>query len=299
MANGEKEKRYTSVYKQLRAYILEHHLQPGDVLPTEQELCELYGVSRNILREALKGLSVLGVIKGCPGRGNVVQPFSVEDLMSNVLFCTARDSTDILTQLLDVRKKLELAYMREAYQTLTMADIQHIRATLERIKSEWERNVYFHADDREFHMALFAHINNDALHAIFSCIWDLDEHFQVAKKIAAHGAHHRQARKHRPRPRTAQPRGLRGCHACPLLLRQIRRRHQRQRLNVRRILRVLRGRGPFCRKAPSLALPPGKTRIERRWGRGRFSERSASPPDPLSRRAVGVWVAPFLLLGSA
>ena len=61
MANGEKEKRYTSVYKQLRTYILEHHLQPGDVLPTEQELCELYGVSRNVLREALKGLSVLGV----------------------------------------------------------------------------------------------------------------------------------------------------------------------------------------------------------------------------------------------
>lgn len=183
MANGEKEKRYTSVYKQLRAYILEHQLQPGDVLPTEQELCELYGVSRNVLREALKGLSVLGVIKGCPGRGNVVQPFSVEDLMSNVLFCTARDNTDIITQLLDVRKKLELAYMREAYQTLTMADIQHIRATLERIKNEWERNVYFHADDREFHMALFAHINNDALHAIFSCIWDLDEHFQVAKKM--------------------------------------------------------------------------------------------------------------------
>ena len=112
-----------------------------------------------------------------------MQPFSVEDLMSNVLFCTARDNTDIITQLLDVRKKLELAYMREAYQTLTMADIQHIRATLERIKSEWERNVYFHADDREFHMALFAHINNDALHAIFSCIWDLDEHFQVAKKM--------------------------------------------------------------------------------------------------------------------
>src|SRR5699024_8486183 len=65
----------------------------------------------------------------------------------------------------------------------TMADIQYIRATLECIKSEWERNVYFHADDREFHMALFAHINNDALHAIFSCIWDLDEHFQLAKKM--------------------------------------------------------------------------------------------------------------------
>ena len=31
------------------------------------------------------------------------------------------------------------------------------------------------------------------------------------------------------------------------------------------------------------------------WGRGRFSERSASPPDPLSRRAAGVWRGTLLL----
>ena len=45
----------------------------------------------------------------------------------------------------------------------------------------------------------------------------------------------------------------------------------------------MRGRGLFCRKVPSLALPPLKTMG---WGdaggRGRFSERSASPPRPLS-----------------
>lgn len=183
MSIDQKEKRYTTVYKQLRLYILEHNLQPGDVLPTEQELCEMYGVSRNVLREALKGLAVMGVIKGQPGRGNVVQPFSVEDLMSNVLFCTARDNTEIVAHLLDVRKKLELAYMREAYQTLTPSDIQHIRTILERIRNEWMQNIYFHADDREFHMALFSRVHNDALHAIFSCIWDLDENFQIAKKM--------------------------------------------------------------------------------------------------------------------
>lgn len=183
MSIDQKEKRYTTVYKQLRLYILEHNLQPGDVLPTEQELCEMYGVSRNVLREALKGLAVMGVIKGQPGRGNVVQPFSVEDLMGNVLFCTARDNTEIVAHLLDVRKKLELAYMREAYQTLTPSDIQHIRTILERIKNEWMQNIYFHADDREFHMALFSRVHNDALHAIFACIWDLDENFQITKKM--------------------------------------------------------------------------------------------------------------------
>ena len=51
---------------------------------------------------------------------------------------------------------------------------------------------------------------------------------------------------------------------------------------------LLRGRGLFCRKAPSLALPPEKMSWGRFWGRGRFSERSASPPAPLSRRAAGV-----------
>ena len=49
----------------------------------------------------------------------------------------------------------------------------------------------------------------------------------------------------------------------------------------------MRGRGLFCRKAPSLALPLEKTGVGERWGRGRFSKRSASPPDPLSRRVAG------------
>ena len=35
------------------------------------------------------------------------------------------------------------------------------------------------------------------------------------------------------------------------------------------------------------------------WGRGRFSERSASPPDPLSRRAAGAWLVRFCIGGSA
>ena len=182
-SSGEKEKRYTFMYKKLRAYIVDNQLQPGDVLPSEQALCEMYGVSRNVIREALKGLSVMGVIKGCPGRGNIIQPFSVSELIDNVVFCAAQDNSDIVAQLLDVRKKLELAYMKEAYRTLTMADVQNIRAILERIKKEWENNIYFHADDREFHMALFSRVDNAALRAILSSIWDFDENFQVAKKM--------------------------------------------------------------------------------------------------------------------
>ena len=49
---------------------------------------------------------------------------------------------------------------------------------------------------------------------------------------------------------------------------------------------------------PSRSLPKRFT-MGRFWGRGRFSERSASPLDPLSRRAAGVWLGDFCIVGSA
>ncbi len=183
MQKPKSETRYEQVYKKLRAYILENNLKPGDALPPEQTLCEQYGVSRNILREALKGLTLMGVISGCPGKGNVLQPFSCEDIMSNALFCAARGNKRIIPQLLDVRKKLELSYMREAFQTMMAEDIRNIRAILERIKSQWAAGIYFHADDKDFHMALFSRIDNQALHDLMVCIWSVDESFQVESKM--------------------------------------------------------------------------------------------------------------------
>ena len=64
-------------------------------------------------------------------------------------------------------------------------------------------------------------------------------------------------------------------------------------------MKVCEGGAFSVEKAPSSRSLPKRRRKGRRWGRGRFSERSASPPDPLSRRADGVWLVRFCLLGSA
>ena len=40
--------------------IVTGELIPGEILPKVEEACELYGVSRTVVREALKGLSTLG-----------------------------------------------------------------------------------------------------------------------------------------------------------------------------------------------------------------------------------------------
>jgi DNA-binding FadR family transcriptional regulator len=60
---------------QLRKYILENGLRPGDPLLTEEEMVERFGVSRTVVREATKALDFLGIIHAVPRRGMVLGQF--------------------------------------------------------------------------------------------------------------------------------------------------------------------------------------------------------------------------------
>lgn len=57
------------VAARIKSYIIEHSLRPGDRLPTEMELADLFGVSRVIIREATKALGFLGILTSAPKRG--------------------------------------------------------------------------------------------------------------------------------------------------------------------------------------------------------------------------------------
>ncbi|WP_224165091.1 GntR family transcriptional regulator [Arthrobacter sp. StoSoilA2] len=56
----------------LHRQIVDMALSPGSSLPTEEELQRQFGVSRSVVRQALSGLSDLGLIRRQRGRGSVV-----------------------------------------------------------------------------------------------------------------------------------------------------------------------------------------------------------------------------------
>jgi GntR family transcriptional regulator len=56
----------------LHEQIKDQTLVPGDALPTEEELQQLFGVSRSVVRQALASLADLGLIHRLRGRGSVV-----------------------------------------------------------------------------------------------------------------------------------------------------------------------------------------------------------------------------------
>jgi len=65
-------KKYEAIYKDLEKKITQGEFRPGDILPTEQNLREQYGASRDTVRKALQMLTEIGLITKTQGRGSVV-----------------------------------------------------------------------------------------------------------------------------------------------------------------------------------------------------------------------------------
>ena len=69
---NENDTVFAKVSRKIQQLIFEGKLKKGDKLPSERELAKQFGISRNILREALRSLSLLGLIESRQGDGNYI-----------------------------------------------------------------------------------------------------------------------------------------------------------------------------------------------------------------------------------
>ena len=70
-------KLYIQIFNQIRGAILDGTLKVGDKLPSEKELCQMFGVSRVPVREALCALELNGLVESNQGQGVYVRENSV------------------------------------------------------------------------------------------------------------------------------------------------------------------------------------------------------------------------------
>ena len=76
---AERENLHDVLLSRLRDHIVEGHLQPGDRVP-ERRLCEMFGVSRTPLREALKVLAAEGLVELLQNKGARVRQLTEKDV---------------------------------------------------------------------------------------------------------------------------------------------------------------------------------------------------------------------------
>ena len=94
------------VMEQIKELIASGKLQPGDKIPTEQELAAKFGVGRSTIREAIKVFTYLGVFESRTRKGTFLHDHSgISEEALTWAFILGRDD---FRNLMEVRKALEL-----------------------------------------------------------------------------------------------------------------------------------------------------------------------------------------------
>ncbi|WP_157015609.1 transcriptional regulator NanR [Mesorhizobium xinjiangense] len=159
------------VLERLREMIVRGELGPGDLMPSERDLMERFGVGRPAVREAMQSMHTLGLITISHGERARVSELSA-DLMFRQMDMVARmllsSSPDNLEHLKEARRLFELGMVRIATRKAEPADIEELKSLVHAQRSKLGDAPAFIQADMAFHGKIAGLSGNP----IFSAISD-------------------------------------------------------------------------------------------------------------------------------
>jgi GntR family transcriptional regulator, transcriptional repressor for pyruvate dehydrogenase complex len=166
--------RITLIEGRIRDYIHENHLQPGDKLPTEEQLAAALQVGRTAVRETFRRLEALGIVESRQGVGRVVRDFNFDPILNGLYYGLIFRGDNIM-QVLGIRRALDDYFMREAIQNLQVEDLAQLEAIVQRM-NESSDIANFHQDDHDFHAILYRRCGNPLAAQLFEITWKVRLH---------------------------------------------------------------------------------------------------------------------------
>ena len=115
------------VREEILAMVSSGDLKPGDRLPAERSLAQKLGVSRNVVREALRSLASMNVVDIRQGSGAFVSSLDIDSLIAPLEYAVALDQA-ALEHLAEARLVLEPAIASLAAERATEGDVAALRA---------------------------------------------------------------------------------------------------------------------------------------------------------------------------
>lgn len=160
------------VANRIMAMIKSGNLKSGDRLPTEQQMGIAFGISRPPLREALKALTLMGVLESRQGGRYTITDLSPSRLVAPFNVMLAVSEYDV----------------NEHFESRLVVDLELVRLCVSRAGPEQRQRIHklavdgraFHADpvafrllDMEFHQALYTGAQNRLLSALAQGLYDV------------------------------------------------------------------------------------------------------------------------------
>lgn len=165
---------YEQVVKRIEMLIASGELKRGDQLPNERNLAEQFGVSRTVVREALKTLVNKGLVEVRTGQGTFVVDGTSNALKQSLqMIMSFGGMQDPTAALVEIREILEPEI---AYRAALRANAEHI-ATLEHAVATMDeviaQNDAFIRADNEFHLTLAVATQNAFIPRLLDSIVDV------------------------------------------------------------------------------------------------------------------------------
>ncbi|MGH9106681.1 MAG: FadR/GntR family transcriptional regulator [Acidimicrobiales bacterium] len=182
---------YEQLERQLRRYIRDAGLKPGDRFPTERELAEQLAVSRTSVRQAIVSLQVQGLVDVRHGDGMYVR--RLDGLLEPPAELLERRRR--LPEILEARDTLECRLAALAAERRTAEDLAAIYRGLDQMQEEIARGDLGTDGDAIFHHAVTMAAKNEVLVHLMSVIQEpitesrfesLSEPGRPRRSLAAH-----------------------------------------------------------------------------------------------------------------
>jgi len=176
-----REKLHDQITTHIQDLIIKNSLKVGDKLPGERDLANNLGVSRTVVREAIRTLSVRGLVEVQQGNGTFIKqltPLSAAEPIK--LLLRMRNDRDQFKDLLEIRRLLEVEIAGLAAERATKENITKLEEILRQQQANINNEEKFTRFDLAFHDTLIEATQNDLFQVLLAPITNLLLDFRIA-----------------------------------------------------------------------------------------------------------------------
>ncbi len=168
---GSRDSVSMEVTRRVLESLLSGNLRPGERLPPERKLAEALGVGRTVIREALKSLTILGIVEARQGDGNYLRA-TESGFLPHVIEWGLLLGVKKTRDLVEARRIIETGIARLAAERRDKKVVSDLKAILKKMKKAKTPEAFIEADIA-FHLRLAQAAGNETLLQIMESTWSL------------------------------------------------------------------------------------------------------------------------------
>jgi len=172
---------YEQIADEIRNYIIQNQIKPGERLPTERELAQMLGVSRTSVREGIRLLETFQFLEVRSKRGITVKKLELSPLIEQISHRILLEKNRF-RDLVETRRCIELEMVKLAACRATEEDLEKLEQIILLMEQKAAKGENFKEEDLRFHRIIFAAAKNSVLHGFQTALVEFFNAIQEKKR---------------------------------------------------------------------------------------------------------------------